>query len=584
VQGGGAATLTLTPVSTSGTLVFNGSGAVLKGFTILSTATPTAGVQVLIGVYGNNVTIADCTIRDIPGQTLDDEIVIQVIASQCTFTNLFFRNINDRDLFRAWGAYNKWTSCTFSNCNNPNYGPSHADIIQTWWIGQLVKSNVFENCYFVDCNQATFQLKGTPDNINCNPGAEGYWTIRNCIFKNCASWPVISTDQFRFYNNLLYVCGTGSYNLFLNSGPCNTGGRYYNNVLINTYCQTGSNPSYRNNAFSAADASFGGTGDFVTTEAACKFVNAAAGNFRLQAGSSLIGKGINLASDASMTTIDADGKARPASGAWDVGPYQYATAGPVTNASLSVSPSSLDFGSVTVGATSDLTFTVQNTGGGTLSGTASVSVPFSIIAGGTYSLGANQSQTVTVRFSPTAVGSTNRIVTFTGGGGATAIVSGVQVSPPIPGSLSFEAEAGSVTAPFVVASGYIYQTSETSVTAGGRAIYNFTITNAGEYVIQATVNAPNDAANSFFVNIDAEPQDPSMIWQIPVTTGFESRIVNAQGNGTFDNPQFDRKIFNLTTGSHQLIIRGREANTQLDRLSLVKLVAPPSNVMVVFAP
>ena len=42
------------------------------------------------------------------------------------------------------------------------------------------------------------------------------------------------------------------------------------------------------------------------------------------------------------------------------------------------------------------TLTVQNSGTGTLTGTASVSAPFSILSGASYSLAAGASQTVTV--------------------------------------------------------------------------------------------------------------------------------------------------------------------------------------------
>ena len=152
---------------------------------------------------------------------------------------------------------------------------------------------------------------------------------------------------------------------------------------------------------------------------------------------------------------------------------------------------------------------------------------------------------------------------------------GVESPPVVVAGLVFQADSGVVTSPFVVTGGYISQPSQTSVTTGGRAAYTFTVTNAGNYVIQALVNAPGDAANSFFVNMDAEPQDPAMVWQIPVTAGFENRIVNWQGGGTYDNPQYVPKVFNLTLGSHQLIIRGREAGAQLNRISILMLPTPP---------
>ena len=99
---------------------------------------------------------------------------------------------------------------------------------------------------------------------------------------------------------------------------------------------------------------------------------------------------------------------------------------------IAVTPTSQDFGSVVVGTTADRTFTVQNTGSGTLSGSASAPAPFSIVSGGTYSLGASASQTVTVRYSPIATGTDNQSVTFTGAAGATRSISGsAYVSAPI---------------------------------------------------------------------------------------------------------------------------------------------------------
>jgi len=69
-------------------------------------------------------------------------------------------------------------------------------------------------------------------------------------------------------------------------------------------------------------------------------------------------------------------------------------------------------------------------GNGTLSGMASVGAPFSILSGGSYSLSANGSQTVMVAFSPSAAGSYNQSVTFTGGGGTNTSVSGSATNVP----------------------------------------------------------------------------------------------------------------------------------------------------------
>src|SRR5207245_868717 len=80
-------------------------------------------------------------------------------------------------------------------------------------------------------------------------------------------------------------------------------------------------------------------------------------------------------------------------------------------------PTTVDFGSVVVGQSADRSFTVTNTGGGTLTGAASTSAPFSIVAGGSFSLGAGASQVVVVRFTPTTVGVFSANVSFTSNGG-----------------------------------------------------------------------------------------------------------------------------------------------------------------------
>jgi hypothetical protein len=78
--------------------------------------------------------------------------------------------------------------------------------------------------------------------------------------------------------------------------------------------------------------------------------------------------------------------------------------------SCAVQVTSIDFDSVTVSSSRDTTFTITNSGGGTLNGTVSIStaVPcedFSISVGlGAYSLAEGESHTVTVNFAPTSAG------------------------------------------------------------------------------------------------------------------------------------------------------------------------------------
>jgi hypothetical protein len=158
----------------------------------------------------------------------------------------------------------------------------------------------------------------------------------------------------------------------------------------------------------------------------------------------------------------------------------------------------------------------------------------------------------------------------------------VKAPPAVGERLSLEAESGVITSPFVMSGGSISQTTTTDLAGGGRAVYSFSVTNAGQFVIQAYVNAPSLTENSFYLNIDAEPQDPVNAWDIlPPTVGFENRLVSWRGSGTADANEFVPKIFTLVPGVHTLIVRGRESDVQLDRFEILKLLSPPQNLRVV---
>ena len=117
-----------------------------------------------------------------------------------------------------------------------------------------------------------------------------------------------------------------------------------------------------------------------------------------------------------------------AKGASDFAPLPKESGVALTNAVILVSPKVLDFGSIAAGKSVTNTFLVENVGGGKLVGTASVSAPFRIISGGEYALKEKQVQVVTVAYAPGATGAITAKVTFTGGGGAKATVTGKAVS------------------------------------------------------------------------------------------------------------------------------------------------------------
>jgi hypothetical protein len=84
---------------------------------------------------------------------------------------------------------------------------------------------------------------------------------------------------------------------------------------------------------------------------------------------------------------------------------------------IAVNPSvATDFGETPEGGTTDRTFTVSNTGGSTLTGTATANgIGFSIVSGGNYSIAPAASAQVVVRFTAPAQGAFSGTAVFTGG-------------------------------------------------------------------------------------------------------------------------------------------------------------------------
>jgi hypothetical protein len=149
--------------------------------------------------------------------------------------------------------------------------------------------------------------------------------------------------------------------------------------------------------------------------------------------------------------------------------------------------------------------------------------------------------------------------------------------------VAIEAEAGLITTPFVVTNGYVLQAMGTNLAENGRAVYAITISQPGGYVILAAVSSP-DHASSLVVNIDGEPVAPTMIWDIPASQEFTNRTVTWRGDGAATNALPRRKVFDLSPGPHQVIIRGAAAGARLDRFSVARIPAPPGSLRVVATP
>jgi Bacterial Ig domain/Purple acid Phosphatase, N-terminal domain/Glucodextranase, domain B/Abnormal spindle-like microcephaly-assoc'd, ASPM-SPD-2-Hydin len=141
----------------------------------------------------------------------------------------------------------------------------------------------------------------------------------------------------------------------------------------------------------------------------------------------------------------------------------------VARADFSVSPTgTVNFGSVALGSTAERTFTVSNTGGGTLSGNVSVTAPFSIVSGSPFTLsGAGATQAVNVRFKPTTATTVTTNLSFTAGGSTiSSIVTGTGASETTPPTVA-------ITSP---TSGSTYTVTSPSLGLQGTASDNVGVT------------------------------------------------------------------------------------------------------------
>lgn len=267
---------------------------------------------------------------------------------------------------------------------------------------------------------------------------------------------------------------------------------------------------------------------------------------------------------------------------WPVAAQSNSPAGSSSVPVALITPAHLDYRTVAIGTTNDQALVIRNSGGGLLTGTASVAAPFSIISGANYSLAGTQQQVVIVRYCPAEPGCHTQLVSFAGAGGVDSAVRGQAAR--INSGWHFAATNGTIAAPFTVIEGAIAQPMDSGYADGGRAIFGFTITNSGPYVISAEVSAPKAAPGACYVSVDAEPVEPTAIWDIPPSEGFTNQLVTWRGENPLASPRSSPKVFELMPGEHFLVVVGKTAGTRLKSLSLLPYSdkpAPPTNLRII---
>jgi hypothetical protein len=139
----------------------------------------------------------------------------------------------------------------------------------------------------------------------------------------------------------------------------------------------------------------------------------------------------------------------------------------VARAEFAVSPTgTVNFGSVNVGGFADRVVTVSNTGGGTVSGSAAIAAPFSVVSGSPFTLtGAGATNAVTVRFTP--------VTNTTASANLSVTASGVTLSSTLLGTGAKTSTTADTTAPSVTitspTTSPTFTASGSTLTVGGTA-------------------------------------------------------------------------------------------------------------------
>ncbi len=142
---------------------------------------------------------------------------------------------------------------------------------------------------------------------------------------------------------------------------------------------------------------------------------------------------------------------------------------------------------------------------------------------------------------------------------------------PTPGAstvLRLEAESGVIAAPMAVANdsgAFGGKSIATPTTDSGSGAWTFSAPASGTYYVWARVKAVNPERDSFYVKMDSGSEDvfdttdgtwsPNWVW----------RRLNGRA-GTGKALTLNPRTFSLSAGSHTLTFRGRETQTQLDRV------------------
>jgi hypothetical protein len=249
---------------------------------------------------------------------------------------------------------------TFSN-NSAN-GPGGGFYMNGTFSGNVSQNTFTSNSagndgggFYLQAGTATVVNNLFIDNTAIRNGS-AVFTRAACTFQNnlftddgtsTLNTVYLSSDQCQFHNNIFtgmqtVIYETGQFDLPITHN-------IFHNIGVDIVNRNGSGVG---NSVLLMDLFLPGASNNI--EGDPLFVDAANGDYHLQATSPAINAGDN----ANAPAVDRDGNTRPVNGVVDIGPYEFGGTAPA----ISVSPTPIDFGRITVGQPATQTVTVGNTG------------------------------------------------------------------------------------------------------------------------------------------------------------------------------------------------------------------------------
>ncbi len=256
----------------------------------------------------------------------------------------------DADGFRPFGVGNVMRNNYLHDLRLSSGSIAHMDVFQTFGdSGDSAYNIVFENNLIMNTDSQLFMTSVDGQNIHD-------FDVRNNIYVSTLLQGNIGMPNFRFYNNLCYnvdpangTClilynqpwGVANNTKIKNNIFIAPGGLGYSAGYAYVYANSNQNwfPTPAADGLSGVETDYNYvTGDPTKGYPAManfsevhginggdpKFVNLAAWDFHLQAGSPAIDRGVTLTN----FNYDKDGVARPQGAGWDIGPYEFGAPNP----------------------------------------------------------------------------------------------------------------------------------------------------------------------------------------------------------------------------------------------------------------